>query len=187
MSDYFKFFPKTIHTNRTVIDITKRTKILEEISTDPYVFLPYTVSNDDRPEHIAEFYYGDVNKVWLVYFANNIIDLYSQWPLSANDFDENFKKKYEELSGTTGFSVIAWGQNELLTDNVVYYQNIANEDLKINLYTYSNSTEIVSTEWRAIRYYEYENILNDNKRNIYLIDSRYADKFENDLKVLLNE
>lgn len=187
MSNYFKFFPKTTHTNRSVIDITKRTKILEDISTDPYVLLPYTVNNDDRPEHIAEFYYGDANKVWLVYFANNIIDLYSQWPLSSNDFDENFKKKYQEKSGTTGFSVIAWGQNQQITDNIVYFQNVANEDLKINPYTYFNTEGIVSTEWNAVRYYDYENILNDNKRNIYLIDSRYADKFENDLKVLMNE
>lgn len=187
MSNYFKYFPKTTYSNRSIVDITRRTKILEELSTDPYIFLPYTVQNDDRPEHIAEFYYGDANKVWLVYYANNIIDLYSQWPLSVTDFDEDFKKKYAEQAGTTGFGVIAWGQNETLTNNIVYYQNANNEDVKINAYTYNNDTNIISTEWRAIRYYEYETILNDNKRNIYLIDSRYADKTENDLKVLLNE
>lgn len=187
MSDYFKFFPKTQYSNRSVVNITRRTKILEDIAADPYIFLPYTVRNDDRPEHIAEYYYGDPGKVWLVYFANNIIDMYSQWPLSSDDFDQNFIKKYKDQSGSIGFGVIAWGQNKQITDNIVYYQNQLNEDIRIQPYTYDNRTDIVSTEWRAIRYYEYESILNDNKRNIYLVDSNYVSKIETDLKVLINE
>lgn len=187
MSNYFKFFPSIIYSGRSVVDITRRTKILEDIANDPYVFLPYTVIQDDRPENIAEFYYGDANKVWLIYFANNIIDMYSQWPLSQDDFDKYITKKYKEKSGEDGFAVIAWTQNETIDDNIVYYQNIANPKIKINDYTYKTDPSIVHGDWRAIRYYEYEFVTNENKRNIYLIDSRFADKFENDLKVLINE
>lgn len=187
MSDYFKFFPKVTHTGRTGVDITRRTKILEDIAGDPYVFLPYTVTQDDRPENIAEYYYGSPNKVWLVYFANNIIDLYSQWPLTSSDFDKYLIKKYAEQSNETGFSVIAWTQSRLIEDNIVYYQNVNMPSLKINRYTYDTDNSITQGDWRAIRYYEYETILNDNKRNIFLIDNRFADKFETDLKVLINE
>ena len=187
MSNYFKYFPKTVHTQRSAVAITKRAVLLEQLAAEPFLFLPYTVTHDDRPEHIAEFYYGSQNLVWLVYFANNIIDMYSQWPLAPNDFDDDFKKRYETMSGTTGYAVIAWGLNEAITDNIVHYQNIEDLDLKITPFTYDNDETLVSGEWRAIRYYEYENVLNDNKRNIHLIDNRYANKFENELKVLMNE
>lgn len=186
MSNYFKFFPKTTYSGRTTVDITRRTVVLDAIAADPFILLPYTVTNDDRPETIAEFYYGDANKVWLVYFANNIIDMYSQWPLSSRDFDENFKKKYAEKSGTTGFGVIAWGQNEQITDNIIYYSKKSNSTIQINPYTYENLTEAEQLEWEPLRYYEYESIVNDNKRNIFLIDSRYANKIENELRTLVN-
>lgn len=187
MSDYFKFFPRITYSNRSAVDITRRTKILEDISADPYIFLPYTVVQDDRPETVAEFYYGSPNKVWLVYFANNIIDLYSQWPLTSSDFDKYIIKKYSELADDTGYSVISWTQNQNITDNIVYYQNKNVSTIKINKYTYDTYDTANKSNWRPIRYYEYETILNDNKRNIYLIDNRYSDKFENDLKALINE
>jgi hypothetical protein len=187
MSNYFKYFPKTIHTNRTAVDITRRNVVIEDVFGNPYVFLPYTVKNDDRPEDIANLYYGDPNKVWLVYYSNNIIDPYSQWPLSTADFDNMIIKKYEEKSGSEGYGVIAWTQNETIDDNIVYYQNVNDSDLRINRDTFVLDETVVEGEWRPIRIYEYEDILNENKRNIYLIDAQFANLFENDLKRLLNE
>jgi hypothetical protein len=187
VSDYFKFYPKTVHTGRTAVDITRRTKILEDIAGDPYVFLPYTVVQDDRPEDIANYYYGDPNKVWLVYFANNIIDPYIQWPMTQDNFDKHLIKKYAEQANETGYAVLAWTKNETITENIVYFQNIDNPNLKINLYTYQNEPTIIQGNWRAIRIYEYESILNDNKRNIFLIDSRFAKKFIKDLEIKINE
>jgi len=187
MSNYFKFFPKTVHTDRTAVDISRRTKILEDIAADPYVFLPYTVTQDDRPEDISNYYYGTPNLVWLVYYSNNIIDLYSQWPMTQDDFDKYIIKKYTEQSGETGFGVIAWTQNETIDDNIIYYQKLSNSNIKINAYTYDNEPSIIGGEWRAIRIYEYETILNDNKRNIYLIDNRFANKFVKDLGIKINE
>jgi len=187
MSDYFKFFPTAIHTNRTAVDITRRSKVLEDLLNDPYVFLPYTIIQDDRPEDLANLYYGSPNKVWLIYYANNIIDPYSQWPLTQRDFDKNLIKKYEKQSGETGFAVIAWTKNTTIEDNIVYYQNIETPSLRINLLTYKTDPTIIGDNWRAIRYYEYESIVNENKRNIYLIDNRFADKFERDLETTINE
>lgn len=187
MSNYFKYFPKTTHTNRTVVDITRRNVVLEDIFGNPYVFLPYTVRNDDRPEDIAYLYYGDSNKVWLVYHANNIIDPYSQWPLTSSDFDKMIMKKYADRSGTEGYAVIAWTQNETIDENIVYYQNLENPDLQINRDTFILNQSIIENEWRPIRIYEYEDIINENKRNIFLIDSSLVTQFENDLKRLLNE
>lgn len=187
MSDYFKYFPKVKYSNRSAVNITQRTKILDDLANDPYIYLPYTVINDDRPENIAEFYYGSPNKVWLIYYANNIIDMYSQWPLSSSDFNNHLMKKYGELSGETGFSVIAWTQNTTIQENIIYYQSKTTPNVRINTYTYDSYSIPEKSNWEPLRYYDYETILNDNKRNIYLIDNSFADRFETDLRTALNE
>ncbi len=100
MSNYFKYFPITTYMNRTVTDITRRVKIIDDIRRDPYGFLPYTVTGDDRPEHVAQYYYGDVNKVWMVYLANSIVDPYTQWPMSNDNFDKTIRAKYTKPTKT---------------------------------------------------------------------------------------
>lgn len=94
MSRYFKYFPTMTYNNRVVLDITRRAKVIESLTNDPYAFLPYTVNEGDRPEDIALYYYGDQNLVWLIYLANNINDPYSQWPLSNEELDASVYKKY---------------------------------------------------------------------------------------------
>lgn len=184
MSRYFTFFPSTKHTNRTAVDITKRASILKDLFSNPYIILPYTIIGEETAEEIAHYYYDDVNKVWLIYYANNIIDPYSQWPLNDRDFHKTLVKKYKDQSGTSvDKDVIAWTKNTNIIDNILYYQNRNDENLRINHETYIHESTI-QDEWRAIRVYEYETILNDNKRNIFLVDNKFANRIENELKGL---
>ena len=97
MPNYFKQFPTVEYMGRTVTDITKRSKILQSLSLDPYAFLPYTIHDDMRPEDVAYFYYGDVDKVWMVFLANNIIDPYTQWPLPGPQLDATIRAKYARV------------------------------------------------------------------------------------------
>lgn len=100
MSNYFKLFPTTTYENRLVTDITRRVRIVEQLSTDPYAILPYVVKEGERPEDVAYYYYGDQNKVWMVYLANNIVDPYIQWPLDDQNLYYTLLKKYE-IAGLT--------------------------------------------------------------------------------------
>ena len=121
MSKYFSNYPLIQYQNKRVRDITRRSKVRDTILQDPYIFLPFTVREGEKPEDIARLYYGSVSDTWLVLLANNITDPYYQWPLSDEEFNQNFINKYSEVSGRTGFDVISWGQDENLTDNIVYY------------------------------------------------------------------
>lgn len=121
MSKYFSNYPLIQYQDKRVRDITRRSKVRDTILQDPYVFLPFTVREGEKPEDIARLYYGSVSDTWLVLLANNITDPYYQWPLSDEEFNQHFINKYSEISGRTGFDVIRWGQDENLTDNIVYY------------------------------------------------------------------
>jgi hypothetical protein len=70
---YFEYFPLVTFNNRLLTDITRRVNIYDTILSNPYVFLPYTIESGYRPEHVAQFYYGDVKYVWLVYLSTKTI------------------------------------------------------------------------------------------------------------------
>lgn len=183
---YFKHFPKINYGNNSVVNITKRVRVLEEIKKNPLAYLSYFVKDDDTPDNIAYYYYNDPYKVWLVYLANDIIDPYTQWPKKEYDFQEYFKQKYKELSGENGLEILNWGRKTTITDNIVYYENIENPEIRLNKYTYLNDASVNASEWNAVRYYQYEERLNEQKRNIFLIDRKYADRIEKELEEILN-
>ena len=187
MSRYFKYFPTVSHNGNTLADITKRTKFREENFGNPYLFLPYTIEGDDRPEQVSYYYYDDVAYVWLVYLANNIIDPYSQWPLSQEDLNSHIIKKYKSQSGVTGNAVIDWTKNTTITDNIMHYENLADPEKRISKDTYDLNSEIIGGEWRAVRYYDYETSLNDDKRTIQLVNKAYAKQLEYKLRALMVE
>lgn len=186
MTKYFKFFPKVEYDGRMVTDITRRVSISEDIIMDPYAFLPFTVKEEDRPEDVAYYYYGSMDKVWLIYLANNIIDPYTQWVMPTDQFLGYIQKKYAEQSGLTGYDVVAWSQDMTSNTNILYYQNNDDPDVLISKDTYTYDTSLIEGEWTAVRVYDYEFELNENKRNIYLVNHTYADRVEKELSDLLN-
>lgn len=121
MAEYFEKFPIINYNGKNMRDLTRRVNVLKKSLTDPYVFLPYTVEDDMRPEDIAYYYYGSTEYTWLVYLANDIIDPYHQWPLSQEKFDSYLINKYTQQSGRTGYDVISWLQDETIEENLLYY------------------------------------------------------------------
>lgn len=121
MSKYFSNYPLIQYQGKTVRDITRRSKVIEETLRDPYVFLPYTVMEGEKPEDVANGYYGSVDDTWIVLLSNNITDPYTQWPMSDAEFDQYFINKYAKIARKEGTDVLAWGQDETRTDNIVYY------------------------------------------------------------------
>lgn len=91
------------------------------MQNNPFLYYPYTVAEGERPEDIAEFYYGSVDYVWLVYLANNIIDPYHQWPMDEKTFRNYLVDKYSDVSGEVGEDVIDWIQDPDNDDNIIYY------------------------------------------------------------------
>lgn len=121
MAKYFEHFPKIEYEGKTIRDITRRNQFIKNVSNNPLVFLPYTVRDGEKPEDIANWYYGSPDYVWLVLMANNIVDPYHQWPKNTEDFNNYLIEKYEETSGKTGNDVLDWTQDEDNDANIVYY------------------------------------------------------------------
>jgi hypothetical protein len=189
MSKYFKFFPTITYGDKVVTDITRRAKILEDIESNTYAYLPYTVKDMERPEDVALGYYGDPSLVWLVYYSNNIVDPYHEWPLDFTNFEKMIVKKHkaeaEKSMGTTlkDQEIINWTQNTTTNDNILYYYDSDNN--RISKDTIINGA-VALEGWTAMRIYDSEFLENENKREIRLMNKMYASQAVENLKKVIN-
>lgn len=77
-----------------VKNLFKRVKIRDELFENVNFFSRYSIIGDDRPDNVANKVYGDSNLDWLVLLANNIVNVYEEWPLSNENFDAVMLEKY---------------------------------------------------------------------------------------------
>ena len=120
MAKYFENFTIITYEGKQVRDITRRNQFVRNVSTNPLLYLPYTISEGERAEDIANFYYGSVDYSWLVYMANNIMDPYHEWPLSEAEFKDFLIDKYGNVSGRIGDDVVDWTQEDN-DENIIYW------------------------------------------------------------------
>ena len=102
MSKYFRYYPQTQYAfangsftiEKSVKNISLKTVLKDGLSQDdPYAFLRYTISEDEKAEDIADFYYDDPAMSWLVYFANDIVAEFSNLQDLANVLANYLVKK----------------------------------------------------------------------------------------------
>ena len=199
MSKYFRYYPQTQYAfangsftiEKSVKNISLKTTLMDKLSQDdPYAFLRYTISEDEKAEDVADFYYDDPAMSWLVYFANDIVDPYTQWPKTYENFTEYFRKKYASQALPTGTDAIVWGQDATRTDNIVHWKNTDDETILISPDSYIRAQtfngDFVAGDWTAVRRFDYEMEENEELRNIILVNTSYASTVLENLRSLLN-
>ena len=171
---YFDMFPNIYYSAKgdgkfTIQkNLLARLKINEKIKQNILGFDYYDVKDGETPEMIAHKYYGDVNLHWTILVANNIVDYYEDWPMSVQRFEEFVKDKYDnpqaihhyEISQTSGDSTVTI-------------------DIGMNTTDYPSAT--------AISNYQYEDKLQEKKRQIRLIGTRYIDDFVKEFERKMQE
>lgn len=102
---YFRELPNLQILNRTknlvsndetsiVKNFFKRAKLREDIGSIVSAFEYYIVTQDERPDQVAEKLYGDPELDWVILMCNNIINIQDQWPLNLDSFNKYMLEKY---------------------------------------------------------------------------------------------
>jgi len=102
---YFRELPNLQVLNRTknqisndekliVKNIFKRVKLREDIASVASAFEYYIITEDERPDQIAEKIYGDPELDWVILTVNNIINVQEEWPLNLDNFNRYMLEKY---------------------------------------------------------------------------------------------
>ena len=71
-----------------VKNLFKRGKLRSDIFENLAFFEKYTIEGDDRPDNVAEKLYGDPTLDWVVLQANNILNVFDEWPKTQRAFDK---------------------------------------------------------------------------------------------------
>lgn len=171
---YFKQFPDISYNNTQVKNILARVKLSDVLKEERYTYFDYTLRDGDQPWMIADLYYDNVDRVWLVYMSNDIIDPVYEWYKDSYAFENYIKKKYGTIaaakSDLIGYKEVVDG----IETGVTYSKD-----------TFALSSDVNKSNWTPIYSYDHEDEINESRRNIKLLSKSYAQLAENNLKALL--
>ena len=185
--DYVSRLPnsKLINDYVRTKNLFKRVKLSDEIFGNLTFFNKYTIKNQERPDSVAYNVYKDSNLDWLVMLSNNIINLQTEWPLdqiSYNNYLLNKYGSYENMYGVHHYETI-----EVLdtNKNVILPKGLeVPQDFSITYF--DNGVERVATNVTGeVSNLVYEDKIQENKTNIYLLRPEYISLIINEIGQLM--
>ena len=178
---YFRKFPlmayrlKDKGEFKLMPQIIKRVKLRAGIKNGMFLFDKYDVVVGEKPEDIAFKYYGDARLHWVILMTNDITDRYYQWPMTQPQFEEFLADKYGSGS----------------EDSVHHYEitQASGRTSGQGPDDYSHKVEVNSDTDNAssISNREYEERLQDKKRQIQLLDKSLLGDFITEFDRLIAE
>lgn len=156
-----------------------RGKLRDDLQNVFTIFDKYVISENERPDQIAEKLYGDPGLDWVVLTVANIINYQNDYPLTAQQLYDYVNEKYGE-------------QN---VSNIQYYQTTEVRDAQDklilpaglvvdNTFTIPNPDipQLTINPVVAISNWDYETEINDRKKQIYVLKNAYLNQFLEDIE-----
>jgi len=192
---YFRYLPNFDYVSRLpdskyigdyvqVKNLFRRAKINPELFQNINFFTKYQIVGNERPDNVAYGLYDNPYLDWLVLLANNIINVEEEWPLTQQSFFNYMLSKYgsetafnephhyetSEIKDSNGKVIMRKGL-EVASDYSITYFDSGTNQLVTN-----NNVAIVVTN------YDYEDKIQDSKRNIFVVKGQYLSQILNDLE-----
>ncbi|CAB5221158.1 baseplate wedge subunit [uncultured Caudovirales phage] len=181
---YFANFPKIDYFNSESRNIILKAAIIADVFNKANVFYKYRIPEGYRPDNVAEEVYNNPTLDWVVFFSNNVIDPYYEWPLSQRSFDEYMTKKYSK----TLYEL----QSEIHHYKYTGIGGESDEDIARKSWTMTPTSHAAlgptgTAGWTPVYTYDYESEINDEKRVISLLAPLYLPKIINELSKIFNK
>ena len=197
MASYFRYLPNFDYVSRLpdaklsdyiqVKNLFKRGKLRDDIFQNLSYFTAYKIIGDERPDAVAYKIYNDPFLDWVVLLSNNILNVQSEWPLTQTSFEQYLLAKYKdyntlyngihhyettEVLNSSGVKIVPAGLKVPSNFSMRYYDEFAGVIEKTNIAV-------------PITNYEYEEKLEDNKRNIFVLKPTYLNIVQNDMEEIM--
>ena len=198
MSNYFRRLPEFEYVSRLpdarigdyvrVKNLFKKGKIREDIFEDLAFFTKYKIIGNDRPDNVAFQVYEDSKLDWIVLLSNNIINVQTEWPLPQQQFDNYVLDKYGDYdtlyNGIHHYETVEEKNSQGVTIVAAGFQ--VNSTYSVSYYDYFIDSQVTKNNLVVpITNYEYEEILENNKRNIFLLKKDYIGIILNDMEGIM--
>ena len=189
MSNYFRRlpnldYPSLLKTRKSNLDFVetknlfRRAKVREDLFANFMQFDKYKIIGDERPDNVSEKVYGTNNFDWVVLMANNIVDVYNEWPLTQQQLNQYLNDKYtpQELVSIHHHETVEFRDRDnqvivpagLIVDenwNMEYFSG--GQIRSIN--TPPSTSNMSEKPVKSVTFLEFETRLNEDKRNINVI------------------
>ena len=198
MSSYFDLIPDFDYVSRLpdakisdyirVKNFFRRATLREDIFQSLTFFTKYSIEGDDRPDNVANKVYSNSDLDWVILLANNITHIPTEWPMAQNDFDRFLLDKYDnydtlyngvhhhetiEVKDSNEVTIVREGL-EVSSDFTQTYYDYYDAEMK----TASNIT-------RPVTNYQYEEKLENKKREIFILKQEYLTVILDDIEDLM--
>jgi hypothetical protein len=192
---YFRQFPdldypslgndrQSVYDYNRVKNIFKRAVIRDDIYDSYVTFEKYSIQGDERPDNVAELFYGDPILDWVILITNNIINIRDQWPMSNSDFYNYLTEKYtdDQLSNVHHYEtqLILDGSNRLIQPE----GNWVDSDHSVTFL--DNGVLKTESRIKLITYLQHEIALNDQKREINILKPQFLETFLRDNREIMD-
>ena len=167
---YFENFPTISYDAtgnkifQTVSDILTRVVARAEVKTRDVLFTKYTVMENETPESVAFDYYGRSEYHWIILMLNQYYDRYYDWPMTQRNLQAYVLNKYTDPNGIHHYEISQKSGN-------------TNTKIKVELADEPSATSVTN--------FVYESELNQNRKEIKLLDGAYLTSFISEFKLVV--
>ena len=192
---YFQYFPNIEYATSinkagvpnfvTIKDYFHLLTVRDDIYREETLYTKYNIQNGERPDEISFKFYGDEQYYWVLLQINEIVDYYTQWPLSQNELTEFSYRKY---GGAPGAELIHHWETVRTYDkdnppNLVLREGLkVNEDFKFMYPDVPGSDVYLSSFPISKSNFAYERELNEAKSEIFILDKKYISNYVKEVR-----
>ena len=200
MSKYFRKlpnlnYPSLLKERESNIDFVqtknlfRRAKVREDLFDNFMQFDKYKIIGDERPDNVAQKVYDNDDLDWVVLMSNNIIDIKNEWPLTQSQLNEFINEKYtaQQLVNIHHYETLELRDNKnqlILPAGLVVDADFNMEYLSGGQVKSTNSL-IDGRPVKAVTFFDYENDLNEQKRNINVLKQEFLGIFLKDFERIM--
>ena len=180
MGKFFAQFPRLKYNlsgvngnTNLVTDIFRRVKIRSKIADNVSLLDKYDVAEGEKPEDVAYKIYGDADYFWVITLVNNIVNRYYDWPLDSFSFQQYINDKYSNPDAIHHYEVTQQSGKQTGEGPSDY-----SHKLEVNS-DYPGAQSVSNRE--------YEDRLQDQKRQINVLLPKYLGTFEDEFRKLIRK
>lgn len=183
---YFTNFPIIEINGNRQVNLMKAFRLRPEIIAKDELFYVYELDPGEKPEDIANTYYGDPTYHWIVLMSNNIIDPFYEWYMAGTEFNTYLLDKYGSGVNDPHHYIDTITNETIDIPAGNYFTSLYVDDDYIENIPIENSDPLFDhvniNDLTTVTNLEFETELNDGRRIIRILKPEYIQGVIDDLE-----
>lgn len=169
-------------------NLFRRFKVSDQYYSNAVYFKKYQVADFEQPWMVANYFYGNPRFDWVILLTNNIINPIFDWPQDSYQLRKRLEasyvdpyaeiKQYEVVDADTQIRLHG---KVIMEPGTVVAERFQNKTIKFykegTIQSVSANTIVTS-----ITVFEYEDRINNDKREISILKPAYLDSFKDEFR-----